>query len=70
LASGSFVITLLLLEIALTIFSYFFYPRLIISDQTMDWIYTPTAGTIQRHDRGGQVNDIAIISEGFRDTEF
>ncbi len=70
LACGIIVFTLLLLEIAGTTFAYFFYPRLVVSDDAIGWKYKPTAGPIQRHDRGGRVNNVDINREGFRDNEF
>jgi hypothetical protein len=69
LACSSVVVLLVVMEIALSTFSYFFYPRLTTTDADLGWIYVPTAKAIERHDRGG-VNKTFINKDGFRDKDF
>lgn len=64
------VLTLVALEICLSTLSFLYYPRLSISDPVIGSRYRPTAGAVGRREPGGDINEIAIKSDGFRDDEF
>jgi hypothetical protein len=60
----------ILSEIALTVLSAFFYPRLTVSDPVLGWKYRPTDEPVTRRFSKDVVYSIAINDEGFRDDEF
>ncbi|MFQ5964082.1 MAG: SGNH/GDSL hydrolase family protein [Candidatus Scalinduaceae bacterium] len=66
----SIVFTVLILEIALSAYSHFFYPRLSISDETLGWKYKPTQKMVTRHFSTEITYDLYINKDGFRDEEF
>lgn len=66
----SLVLIIAILEIVLSVGSYFFYPRLSVSDKMLGWKYKHTPKKIRRHFGTGIGYDIYINKDGFRDDEF
>lgn len=65
----SLVLIIAILEIVLSVGSYFFYPRLSVSDETFGWRYVHTPKKVKRH-FADLVYEIYINKDGFRDDEF
>lgn len=67
----SSVFTVAILEIVLSIGSYFYYPRLSVSDKALGWRYRPTPRKkVKRHSGLGHAYYLYMNKDGFRDDEF
>lgn len=66
---GSLCLTLFLIEIGLTIFSWSVYPRLTISDESLGWKYKPDSQATRTFS-ADITYSIKINRDGFRDNEF
>lgn len=66
----SLVAVLFLPEILASIYAYFFYPRLVISDTELGWKYRPNSKKVVRYFNQDAVYNLSINSDGFRDDEF
>ncbi len=69
-ACASVVFIIFIFEVLLAIGSYYFYPRLSVSDNTLGWKYKHTPQKVTRRRAADVVYDVYINQDGFRDDEF